>query len=534
MQPPVHFTENALLKNTHQNDKDQIVEKFPELSSCAHGFYLSLRKYLYNSPQKYFDTNVYTKFLRWLNNRHNASPAAFTAYLQEQYFILNQAFLFLEELNKLDIHEFIVGLDDYNYLGFIDQKIHPVYLRLVEAVFSPFVKIIAYFSRVDRNAGTEGLNIWSIVQEISSTQLSNIVSHYNHVVRNAIAHGGITYLQREIKYQDKNGKTLTLQFRDVVRLMDNLLDTCNALACAYKVFFIAQYSDMTNIPHQVLLEELVEETNAPWWTINSFVPTELREGRQLLIYILPQTNDIGKVRLSCFQTAILCEFLYPGFIRYFLSLHSNKTGVGWAIFDGKILQKNRLKINCAPTDYQESLIDGFVFFIPKIKLPKVFWKWYNLLLAYRIHWPLYKQQINNKLNRINITARHTKIHRTSWGSVLNASIFLELNGQIEDNLLVKENCNKIIKRAHKKAKASLSHIDIVRYLPLAFARIAVFSRDHRERRLDGFGLGSDLICTIQLRRNKKINPPDIFQSTIEFHKRYKIAWNKAWLELISS
>ena len=248
---------------------------------------------MYNSPQKYFDTNVYTKFLRWLNNRHNASPAAFTAYLQEQYFILNQAFLFLEELNKLDIHEFIVGLDDYNYLGFIDQKIHPVYLRLVEAVFSPFVKIIAYFSRVDRNAGTEGLNIWSIVQEISSTQLSNIVSHYNHVVRNAIAHGGITYLQREIKYQDKNGKTLTLQFRDVVRLMDNLLDTCNALACAYKVFFIAQYSDMTNIPHQVLLEELVEETNAPWWTINSFVPTELREGRQLLIYILPHPHHLG-------------------------------------------------------------------------------------------------------------------------------------------------------------------------------------------------------------------------------------------------
>lgn len=534
MKAPAHLAENPLIINIQRKDRISIVNEFPIVQACNHSYYLFLRKYLLNYPHKLFDRDSYQIFLSWLNNRQASDSIGLNNYLTDHENTLNQAFLFLEEINNLGLHDSMVKSDDYNYTRFIDQQLHSNYLKLIEAILIPFIRIIAYFSRIDRKAGTDGLDVWQVIQEVRKTELSKLTLCYNHVVRNAIAHGGITYLQREIRYRDKKENELVLGLLEIIKLFDDLIDTCNAISCAYKVFFLSYSKTINSIPRQVLIEELAEETKAPWWTIDGYVQSELREGKQLIIYIKPNTNDIGKVKLSAFQTGILAEFLASGYIRYFLSFHSDKTGPGWAVFDGLKLKNARNKKDTTIMDYQGVLENDLVFFTPNINLPSTYWKFHNFIYTARLLWPLHVNEIFPKSGKISIIIRNTEIHRSLWGCVLKAGVVMNLDGNLDPRILIKNSCKRILREAIKKAKKRLGRAELIRYLPIAFASIAVFRKDYRKRRLESFGLGADLVCTIQLQRAKRINQPDIFQSTVEFYNGYKIAWNKAWLEQISS
>ena len=81
------------------------------------------------------------------------------------------------------------------------------------------------------------------MQELETLPAHRYVRQYRHIIRNGIAHGGITFLQREIKYRDKKGNEETVDTRSVVRLCDDLLDTCNGLAVALKIFCIRLAGD---------------------------------------------------------------------------------------------------------------------------------------------------------------------------------------------------------------------------------------------------------------------------------------------------
>jgi hypothetical protein len=113
-----------------------------------------------------------------------------------------------------------------------------------------------------------------------------------------------------------------------------------------------------------------------------------------------------------------------------------------------------------------------------------------------------------KLGWPEIHAREVNIHRNSWGIVLNSSIFLEaLDGKITQDI-VRKFRRKIVSKAHSEARNKSSIYKIIRFLPLGFARISVFSKDYRRRRLSGFGLDRHLVCTIQVKRLQRINSPD--------------------------
>ncbi len=72
-----------------------------------------------------------------------------------------------------------------------------------------------------------------------------------------------------------------------------------------------------------------------------------------------------------------------------------------------------------------------------------------------------------------------------------------------------------------------------RYLPVGYARVSVFSTDFRQRTLINFGLGAELVCTLQLRRIRRIQSPDLMGSTVENSGSWRVAWNQAWLESLS-
>jgi len=79
------------------------------------------------------------------------------------------------------------------------------------------------------------------------------------------------------------------------------------------------------------------------------------------------------------QVAVLAEYFANGFDRYFFSLKSKYSLLGWAAYDGEILRRVRLNNSNDINDYNGVLEENLLFFVPKIKIPKFVRKLLNIM-----------------------------------------------------------------------------------------------------------------------------------------------------------
>jgi hypothetical protein len=280
----------------------------------------------------------------------------------------------------------------------------------------------------------------------------------------------------------------------------------------------------------LLLEELQEETQVPWWKIEGCVESEIVGRKQLLIYVRPNTRDFAKVHWSAIQSAIMAEYFAPGYDRYFFSLRSSKALPSWATFDGENMRDLRENEIDDITQYGPILDEGGIFFIPKHPLPRFLCKLDTLFHSFRIHAPLIKQRVRCSLGIPHIVCRNANAHRNAWGAVVNAEVVVEGLENATTISVLRNQRRRILKMVIKKSHSAGNGKNFASFLPVGFAHISIFRRDHRRRHLSGFGLGEDLICTIRFQRIRRIKSPDILGSTVETFGKWRFAWNKAWLE----
>jgi hypothetical protein len=524
--------ENPLLRDIHAQNKSELMISFPELSSCSHGYFLSLWKYLSEIPHQFYSVPVHLEYSEWLEERDRTDRLQLQSYFLEHAAEIDRAFLHLEEINGLDWHDSFKKLDDYEVIRFIDQQVHPTYLRLVEAVFCPFLHLIAHFSRIDRGKGIEGLDLWSIVQELQGFCLDDAICSYHHIIRNGIGHGGVIYFENSICYRDKKGCEKKYYDSEVIRICDDLLDACNAFALGISIFLLVRQSDGYELPKQLLIEELKAETRSPWWEIIGCTPSYFSDRKQLIIYARPQTVDFSKVQWTTFQSGVLAERFAPGFDRYFFSLRSKMSYPGWAAFDGKKLRMLREEQKFSMEDYRNVIEDNLVFYVPRFRLPRVLSRFESLFFAFSINLPLVIANICNQLDKAEVDVRNIEIHRNSWGCVVNGDVFIKKQSGKIDQDFIRKSCRSIIQKALSHGRRETSLLNVTRYVPIGFARVAVFQKNHRKRRLAGYGLEKDLVCTVQVQRISRIRAPDIMGSVIETYGKYRIAWNEEWLKNI--
>lgn len=523
--------QNPLTVARDADDRSRLIDLFPILASCQSTPYLALRPYLLGCPERFFDRRIHLLVLDWLRKRDAADRTRLQQYFVDASAELSVAMLFLRQINSEDWHDRpLVKGDDLEVVGFIDRVLHPTYLRLVEGVFASFLRPMAHFSRLDRGKPTEGLDVFNLVEELANTPLAPCTSACRHTVRNGIGHGGITYRQSGIKYRDKKGNSETLDVWSVVRLCDDMVDSCNGLASAFKLFLLTADPPGYQPPHELLVEELMEESQSPWWAINGCLQSELPTGKQLLVYARPESRDVLKIQWASVQSAALAESLAPGFDRYFLSLRSSKGWPGWAAFDGVRLRQARESGATGVHDFAVALEEGGFFYVPRPPLPRVLARLDTLSHSLRVHWLFALRQISDNLGRVPLAARDAKMHRNSWGYVLGGAVVISGLDAANAAAVIRSNRRRILKAAARAARAEQSLLSIVRYLPLGYARVAVLSSDFRRRRLSSFGLNPELVCTVKLQRIRRIKSPDIMGSTIEASGKWRIAWNRAWID----
>jgi hypothetical protein len=520
--------ENYLMREIHARLRVQLTASFPELASCPHQHFLALQKYVSSTPQKFYARPIYLSFLLWLNNQHSKNETHLKDYFTEHSAELNRSFLHLSEINLHDWHDDFGELDEYELIGFVDQQINPAYLRLVEAVFTPLLRVSAHFSRIDRGKSTDNLDIFNVVEELKRTDISETTNAYRHIMRNGIAHGGITYLDSDICYRDKQGNEERYPYTSVVKIFDELLDTCNALILALSVFLLSKQDNKYEHLHQLLLDELSEETKTPWWTVIGCTPSAYTHLNQLILHVRAKTFDYNKVLCSAFQTGVLAERFAPGYDRYFLSIRSNGSGPGFAAFNGQKLNQLRVNGQASLKSYQGVIEENLVFFVPRFSLPSFMNKIGIFLCYLRLHWPIRVADFQKQIGWANLTVRDAKIHRNAWGCVLTGSVYVSSSSSKITQDIIRKSCGRLIRKALSYARKNTARLDGVRYLPLGYARISIFCEDSRKRQLSG--LGRNLVGTIQIQRIRRIKAPDILESTVERKGKYRIAWNRTWLD----
>ena len=429
--------------------------RFPALASCLHGYFLSLGKYLNGLPQQFYAELIYSQYLEWLNERDRKARSQLQAYLSDHAVEIDHALLHLEEVNGFAWHDSFEKLDNYEIIRFIDQQVHPTYLRLAEAVFCPFLRIIAHFSRIDRCKRTDGLDVWNIVQEIQEHWFADTIKPYHHIIRNGIGHGGVTYLEKGIRYRDKKGNEQEYSNSEIVRICDDLLDVCNALALALSVFLLAQQPEGYNLPKQLLIEELRAETRSPWWEIVGCTLSHFSGGNQLIVYARPRTSDYRKVQLATFQSGILAERFAPGFDRYFFSMRSEGSCLGCAAFDGKKLRTLREQQSSSLEDYRDVIENNLVFYVPRFRLPTLIGRLETLAIAFRVHAPQAIADFRKQLGLADVHVRNVEIHRNSWGSVVNGSVYVGVSTGEVDQDTIRKSCKHIVREALSCARQQI-------------------------------------------------------------------------------
>lgn len=525
---------NPILGEVHDAQVNQLVKQFPALHAIKDQNILSLWKYIEMRPHKFFSKLAMDVLLRELERLEKEDRSALRQLISNEIGNIDNAFRHIEEINGFLWHDDpLQGEDDYRKLMLIDQNLNPAYLRLTEAVLKPLLMIPAYFSRTSRGKGTEKLELYDISAELAETDFEELLQPYEALVRNGIAHGGVTYGANSICYRDKKGNSKELRDNEVIQLFDDLLDVCNGMVAAISGFLLKQSDSEYPRPQQLKLEELRAETQTPYWQVVGWLPAEQINGSQLIIYTEVTTLDYQKALFSSFQTAVLAERLAPGYDRYFLSLNQPSGWRGFGAFNGTNLAHHRNQGH-ETNKYSDVLEDTGLFFVPRIKLPKLAGKIGSLWLAFRAGKPKVAAEYRKSMGLCKVVVRRTELHQSSWGTVLKTDVVLENDDDPINQSHVRRQCRAIIRKSLRKARCEKPYTSLLRYLPLRYARVHVFQNDYRRRKLVNFGLAEDLVGTLQIKRTNRIKAPDISGSTIEFTRRVRIAWNRRWMENLTT
>mgnify|MGYP001002069553 CR=1 FL=1 len=468
-----------------ENKKNEILTKFPELNNCGHDNFYSLGEYIYDSPSKFYERDIFDSTQEFLNELLNNSKdiISFLNVLNQFSFEFDHAIKTLNTINQKAIHENLLPDDDTGNMFFLSEKIIYEYLKLNDVVLLGFLKPIAHFLRLKHNKGTDKLDIYNCIETLKSHKIfEQITKKYDNTIRNAIAHGGVTFESSKIKFRDKKSSKEFFA-GGFLKEFDYLVDSVNAIAFAYKKIFF-QYLDVFNkynisIPHSVLEIELRAASNHYGWEIMHSYDSETHHGFQYNLLIHTNLNSRKFMNFSAAYTAITLEKLLPNkYSNVFFHIKTKYTIACWQTIDLKKLREFY-------AGKKVIITDGTMFFEEKFMAEKKD--------QFKIHKHFFKQNIPIKKKSVQV--RYIKHHhKKNYNVIENAGVFLDIETtdrkEIED--FVRKNTKKIITLVKSEKRKNFNSSYKERFFPDKYLQVYIYDRDfrkrtfHRDRKHDNF------------------------------------------------
>lgn len=523
------FENHPFTNSINQFWKSTIATEFPELNIERNENYLSFKEFLTDSPQCFYIRDVSDHYYYFIENLLVEDETFFKRIYDENFHELNLAFKYLDEINSQNFHDTDLPSDTIDLIRFVDSNFNFSYLKLQEGVFHKFIYPLAYFSREKRSVNTNGLKLFNCVEEILRTDFKNLSYCYDNTIRNAIAHGGVSFTERRIIYKDSKGNHVLKDSLEVIKLYNLTVDNCNAISLAWRKFLF-NYKDKLisfnlQLPIHILFKEIKANSDSPGWEIQEIFEFEnIKKKSQMNIYV---KHNLPKRELDfhLFRTGVLTESSIPGFNVYYVTSTSKRKWPSSISLAGEILRENRLDGIADIAKYKDAIKSLYVF-EPKRFGDKLFSLLKNFKAAFKTQFQIQQSSIENVKLKRKFKFKYAKSHLRGYKMVANdISIIIEPDFKYNVVDLVRMDYKSIVRLFSGKAKEQLEN-RLSFFTSLLYCRIFIYEIDHR--RIDLSGLTKNLICTLTFNNSKKIQNIDILGGYLEKHGNYRIVWNKNW------
>jgi hypothetical protein len=510
----------------NESKRNEVYDYFPLIHEKSEKMGLSLSSYISNSPEKYLDHNLMGKYHTFIENQENHQ------WIKDKQVEINSALKIMSDINLLQIHERENEHNHQKLAKQINDDFLPRYHQLIEGVFYPFIFPISLDSRLKRKKGVDDLDLYNCIKELEFTQFKELSRFYNQTVRNGIAHIKVLFTNEKIIFLDRKGNREEINFIQFCNQFDALVDVCNALILAFKIFLI-NHQDIIR-PPQFAFEEMKQELDCPWWRLTGYLESETLKGdTQLFLFVESNTNTLVKINFHALLTGVYAELMFNFYKIYFVSIDHKPSGtLGFSRLDGDILKTNRVR-NSDLTSYKNVFLDGSAFVFIKRPPFKLFSKMETLIGTFRIYMTYGLKQIKSELLETlqipDILVKDAEIHKNGFGLVLNAWVCVG-NQSTELNELYLFNHRKRLIRKCTRFANTTRHNKIINILPLRFCRIAIYNEDMRIQKTKSYGLGESFVGTLGFNKTKRIKSPEISQGIIHDMKGYRIVMNKYYSE----
>src|SRR5207237_6364088 len=153
-----------------------------------------------------------------------------------------------------------------------------------------------------------------------------------------------------------------------LRLFEDLLDTCNGVAAAYRLLVLLEekllFSESAPVPPALVFPEVQHQLNTVGWRVRDYLEYEYGNGeRDLNLFVASSYFDDHKARLSVIRAAAFASRFMPGFDRCHVRLERRGRIGGWGLFEtGKIRELLKSGVTDGPSYLKAAPEGGFIVF----------------------------------------------------------------------------------------------------------------------------------------------------------------------------
>jgi hypothetical protein len=370
------------------------------------------------------------------------------------------------------------------------------------------------------------------VEEAERSNLRDHLQPYDRILRNAITHGHVEYRQDGVHYKDiKEERKQSL--RTMAERCDALLDLCNGLAAAYRLFFAVRAEacrrDIVAPPLHMTFDELRAQCESPSWHLTGAVEYHGPKGKQLTIYARNEFFDSRKAQYYTLVSATAAKRLVPHYEQYFVSMRGPGGSAGWGAFDGTKLVLNAngdIKLQdlaeaCKP--------DGVIVFPPflnrALEARGPARKVGTLVESARAQ-PRAIELGQFQLAGATAQLRHSRTHRKTYYTYIDARLVLSAPSIEAAVKAVRSRVRELVSAVSRRSWArDIGKLSSTALVPIGYCETNVFLSDFRTRRLTNFGLGEKMLCRITLKRMGRVRILGIAGGIHEQIDGVDIHWN---------
>lgn len=514
---------------------------FPELENCGHEFFAFMSLYAREIPWTFFDRGIATNALRVLNEIRSTNDRLLLSFFTDRHGEIEIAFRSLDEINRAPFHDrdwWIVP--DLDQIRDIRELIHPAYLQLCEGVLKTLLHPIAVFQRRKGGSNSETFKADERIDAAKNAGLGAFGS-FDSVVRNAIAHGRVKFAKDSIRYRNigmSEDEALRKTPSETLRLFEDLLDLCNGLAVAYRLFVLLDkkllFSESAQVPPALVFPEVQHQLNTVGWQVRDYLEYEYGNvERDLNLFVTSSYFDDHKTRLSVIRAATFASRFMPSFDRCYVRLERRGRNGGWGLFDTtKIRDLLRRGITDGPSYLTAAPDGGFIVFA---------WSRYfrvfgplrligSITDVLRTSWPALRGQTQRP------EVRHVRTVSKRTYACVTATTVLHIDDLQTAMNFVANNVRSLLREAVKAGWKQPETSRWLRWLPVGNIQVDVLRSDRRRRQLVSSGIEDpNLLCRIVRKTRGQIPITPLHESVPQEFGDVKVFWNRAAIEpLITS